>query len=148
VLGLIGSWSLAAEPLVLAVAADHPLAQSPSAALADLQDQPFLTLTQGTGLRAALEAACAEGGFTPWIQAETNDLNTLTDLLRHSGAIALLPETAVARAGAFLVTIRLTRPVIHRPHVLVWSRRHVTALAEAFLRHVQARDEARAMPPG
>jgi DNA-binding transcriptional LysR family regulator len=137
---------VAAEPLVLAVAADHPLAQSPSAALADPRSS-FLTLTQGTGLRVALEAACAEVGFTPRMQGETNDLNTLTDLLRHSGAIALLPETAVARAGAFLATIRLTWPVIHRPHVLVWNRRHVTALAEA-LRHVQARDEARAMPPG
>lgn len=139
---MLASQTVGTEPLVLAAAPGHPLAQSPPVTLADLQDQPFLTLTHGTGLRAALEAACADVGFTPQVQAETNDLNTLTDLLRHSRAIALLPETAVARAGTFLSTVRLTRPAIHRPHVLIWHRRHVSALAEAFLRYVRAHDEA------
>ncbi|GAA0258317.1 LysR substrate-binding domain-containing protein [Actinomadura nitritigenes] len=139
---MLASQTVGTEPLVLAAAPGHPLAQSPPATLADLEDQPFLTLTHGTGLRAALETACAEVGFAPRVQAETNDLNTLTDLLRHSRAVALLPEAAVARAGTFLTTIRLTRPALHRPHVLIWNRRHVTALAEAFLRHVQAHDEA------
>ncbi|WP_433226958.1 LysR family transcriptional regulator [Actinomadura formosensis] len=142
---VLASQTVGTEPLVLAAAPDHPLAQSATTTLSDLRDQPFLTLTQGTGLRAALEAACADVGFTPRVQAETNDLNTLTDLLRHSRAIALLPETAVARAGTSLRTIRLTRPAIHRPHVLIWHRQHMTAPTKAFLRHVQAHDEA--IPP-
>jgi DNA-binding transcriptional LysR family regulator len=138
----LASQTVGTEPLVIATAPDHPLARAGSTTLDELRDQAFVTLTQGTGLRAALEAACAEIGFAPRVDTETNDLTTLADLVGDGAGIALLPEAAATRTRRPLATLTLSRPALQRPHVLVWHRHHVSPPARAFLRDVQARDEA------
>jgi DNA-binding transcriptional LysR family regulator len=139
---VLASQTVGTEPLVVGVAPDHPLATRDQITLAELRDLPFATLTRGTGLRLVLEAACAGLGFAPRVQVETNDLNTLTDLLGHSHAVALLPRTAATRISTPLAMITLTQPALCRSHVLLWHRHHVTAPTQAFLQYVQARDEA------
>lgn len=143
---VLASQTVGSEPLVIATAPDHSLAGAGTITLAELRDRPFITLTHGTGLRAVLEAACADLGFTPYVQAETNDLNAVPDLLAHSDAVALLPHSALTRARSPIAAITLSRPTLERPHVLVWHRDRVTAPTRAFLDHVHARDEP-APPP-
>ncbi|MGP4103847.1 LysR family transcriptional regulator [Nonomuraea sp. KM90] len=121
------------EPLVIAVAAGHPLAASADAALADLHEQPLVTLTPGTGLRAALEHACAEAGLAPDVRAETDDLALLAELVEHGFGIALMPRSAARRLGPRLVSLPLRHPALGRPLTLIWRRDHITAQARAFL---------------
>src|SRR2546421_1800510 len=75
--------TVATEPLVIAVARHHPLAENTTVTLSRLRAEHIVTLTPGTGLRAVLDNACAEAGFTPQIRTETNDLSVLADLAAH-----------------------------------------------------------------
>jgi DNA-binding transcriptional LysR family regulator len=125
----LASRSVGAEPLVLAVARDHRLAGertaeaagTAEASLDDLQGEPVVTLTPGTGLRSVLEAACSEAGFVPDVQAETDDLALLADLVAHGLGVALLPRSAAERAAADLVVLPLRDPPI-RSLTLIWRR--------------------------
>ncbi|SDL99867.1 LysR family transcriptional regulator [Nonomuraea jiangxiensis] len=121
------------EPLVIAAPVGHPLAANADAALADLHEQPLVTLTPGTGLRAALDHACAEAGVDPDIRAETDDLALLAELVEHGFGIALIPGSAARRLGPRLVTLPLRHLALDRPLTLIWRRDHITSQARAFL---------------
>lgn len=143
---VLATQTIATEPLVVAVAPDHPLADtadmSPWTSLWALRHEPIVTLTQGTGLRAALETACAEAGFTPQIQAETDDLTVLADLVAHGLGVALLPRSAAERALPHLVILPLPNPTRYRPMVLIWHRHRTSVPGRAFLNQAQAQDGA------
>ncbi|WP_214410771.1 LysR family transcriptional regulator substrate-binding protein [Sphaerisporangium fuscum] len=87
----------------------------------------------GTGLRTALEAACAEEGLLPDVRTETDDLAVLTDLVRHGFGVALMPWSAAERARPHVVTIPLRPPAPNRRLALVWRRDRLTAQRRAFL---------------
>jgi DNA-binding transcriptional LysR family regulator len=110
--------------------------------LSDLQDQPLVTLTPGTGLRAVLESACAEAGFEPRIAVDANDLGVLADLVAHGLGVGLMPTTTARQAGARVAVLRLQRPRLERRTDLVWRRQDQSLPARAFLAMVRARDDA------
>src|SRR5262245_39616572 len=76
----IQSRLIGTEPLVLGARPDHPLSSSERISLGRLREEPMITLTRGSGLRAVLEAACRQAGFTPRITAETDELGHLVAL--------------------------------------------------------------------
>jgi DNA-binding transcriptional LysR family regulator len=108
---------VAAEPLVVAVAADHPLAGRAGVAVADLRPHGLASLVSGSGLRTVLERECAAAGFTPRIVAETTDLRMLADLVAAGVGAAVLPASVATGA---LAVIPLTPPV-ERRIAMVWS---------------------------
>ncbi|HEY7073225.1 MAG TPA: LysR substrate-binding domain-containing protein [Acidimicrobiales bacterium] len=138
----LASQTIATEPLVVAVPPDHPLAGAGAVSLSDLQDQPLVTLTPGTGLRAVLESACAEAGFEPRIAVDANDLGVLADLVAHGLGVGLMPTTTARQAGARVAVLRLQRPRLERRTDLVWRRQDQSLPARAFLAMVRARDDA------
>jgi DNA-binding transcriptional LysR family regulator len=138
----LATHTIATEPVILAVPRDHSLADATEISLWSLRDEPILTLTPGRGLRAVLETACAEAGFTPHIHAETDDLAVLADLVAHGLGVALLPRSAAERAPHDLVIVPLRDLTLDRPMVLIWHRRRVAAPGRAFLELTEARDEA------
>src|SRR6266511_1096666 len=71
---------VATEPLVLAVRRGHPLGRRSAVTLAQLREQPMITLVRGSGLRMVLENACRDAGFAPQITAEAGDLGSLVEL--------------------------------------------------------------------
>lgn len=121
------------EPLVVLVAAGHPLADRARITLAALRDQPLATLTHGSGLRTVLEGACVKAGFSPLIQAETDDINLLIDLAARRLGVALVPAAGSPPARADLVTLPLHRPKLARRTVLAWHRHRPTRPALTFL---------------
>jgi DNA-binding transcriptional LysR family regulator len=139
----LAAHTVATEPLVLAVAPGHPLAAATETTLESLRAEPVVTLTHGTGLRTVLERACAEAGFVPHIQAETDDLTVLADLVAHGLGVGLLPGSAAARALGALVTLPVRDLTQQRHMVLVWHRDRVSAPGRAFLDVCEAHDEAR-----
>lgn len=137
----LASTALATEPLVIAVPPGHPLAANATADLADLRDEPIVTLTRGTGLRSTLEAACDDLGFTVDVHAETDDLTLVADLVGRGLGVALLPRSVAERAQSRLVAVELRRPALNRPMVLIWPRQRVSIPGRAFLDLFRARDE-------
>lgn len=131
---------LATEPLLIVAAPDHPFASRASIAVSALRDESIACLTHGTGLRALLETACAEAGFTPNIRAETDYLTELVEFVAAGFGVALVPRSAAERARSKVVSIELRQPRLHRPMVLIWHRHRIPAVARAFLDIVGVRD--------
>jgi DNA-binding transcriptional LysR family regulator len=121
---------VATEPLVLAVAPDHPLGRRKTIAIADLRDAPMITLVPGSGLRAVLEQACRAAGFSPRITAETGELPSLVELVAAGLGVGLLPHSAAT--GAVHV-LRVVRPRLERRTALAWNAAAGSPAARAFL---------------
>jgi DNA-binding transcriptional LysR family regulator len=81
------------EALVAAVSADDPLAARSFVTLDDLRDQPLVSLPRGTGVRGALDAACATAGFEPRIVLEASALPMLARLAAMGLGMAILPAS-------------------------------------------------------
>jgi DNA-binding transcriptional LysR family regulator len=131
---------VAEEPLVLVVARDHPLSRRDGIALGELREEPMLTLTRGSGLRAVLEQACRDAGYTPRISAETGDLGSLVGLAAEGLGIAVVPSSAVA--GTAVAALRITRPSLRRRTALAWSEASRSPAGRAFLGFAEARFSA------
>jgi DNA-binding transcriptional LysR family regulator len=121
---------VATEPVVLAVARDHPLARRTSIAVSGLRDLPLITLIPGSGLRAVLEQACRSAGFSPRITAETGELASLVELVGAGLGVALLPRSA---ATDTVHVLRVSRPRLERRTALAWNTTAGSPAGRAFL---------------
>jgi DNA-binding transcriptional LysR family regulator len=109
------------EELVALVDSSHPLAASaagpdtsdpaagpdtsdPAAGgavtLTALRDVPLISLPRGTGVRMALDAACAGAGFTPNIVLEASALPMVVQLATQGLGLAVVPASAANAATA------------------------------------------------
>jgi DNA-binding transcriptional LysR family regulator len=88
---------LFSEPVLLALAADHPAAaRGGPVRLADLAGAAWATGYPGGGMAALVRRVCNEyGGFEPEVRHETNELTMLLGLVAAGHAITLLPELAL-----------------------------------------------------
>jgi DNA-binding transcriptional LysR family regulator len=137
---VVAAAAVATEPLVIAITRDHRLALTDEVDLAELRDEPMVALSPGTGLRAVLENACSEAGFTPRIRCETDQLPILADLVAHGFGIALMPQSTAERAH--LPNVPLRTPALDRPMFLIWHRHQLSAPTRALLDVTGAQDEA------
>jgi DNA-binding transcriptional LysR family regulator len=119
------------EPLVAGIEAGHPLAGRRTIAVGELRDTPLVTLMRGSGLRAVLENACRSAGFDPRIAAEAGDLGSVVALAAEGLGIAVVPRSAIDRAGLAIVPI--ARPRLERRTALAWSAAGISPAARAFL---------------
>ena len=81
------------EPLRLVLPADHPLARRRRAVpLAALRDEVWVASAAGTGHHALVLSTCrALGGYEPDLRHRSNDADVQLELVRTTGAVALLP---------------------------------------------------------
>jgi DNA-binding transcriptional LysR family regulator len=129
--------TVAVEPLVIAVARAHPLGRRARVTLARLRDEPMITLTRGSGLRAVLEQACRAAGFEPRIAAEASELGGLADLVAAGLGVALMPRSGAD--GADVALLELTRPRLSRRTALAWNADVTTPAGRAFVALARAR---------
>lgn len=111
-------------PLGAAAAPGDPLltpADRTSVPLAELRDRPLICLPRGTGVRAALERACARAGFRPRVAFEAAAPHMLARLAARGLGVAVLPlgEDGADRGGP-LRTLRITEPSLRARIVLAW----------------------------
>jgi len=86
------------EELVAAMAPGHPLADAGTVTVTSLRDVPLVCLPRGTGVRAALDAACAAAGFEPRIVFEASALPMVVQLAARGLGLAVVPASAVDTA--------------------------------------------------
>lgn len=119
------------EPLVLAVRRGDPLSRRRTVTLAQLREQPMITLVRGSGLRTVLENASREAGFIPQISAEAGDLDSLVQLAAEGLGVAVLPSSATD--GADVAVLKITRPSMRRRTALAWNEAATSPAGQAFL---------------
>ena len=103
------------EPFVLACLATHPLAGNPSVAWAELADQRYIALAQGSGNRFLIDQALAYSPSRPRWFCEVNHVPALVSLVLAGLGVGVVPRMALppdSRTG--LKAIPLTDPPVSR----------------------------------
>jgi DNA-binding transcriptional LysR family regulator len=131
-LALIGLADTTPEGLAIEVVTDqrlaaivsdkHSLARRRTVKLADLADQPLITLPAGSGIRAALNDGFAAAGLQPRIAFEASDPAVLTRLASQGLGIAILPAAEnVAPPPDRIREITITNPPMRARLALAWK---------------------------
>ncbi|MFF1909844.1 LysR family transcriptional regulator [Kitasatospora sp. NPDC058218] len=111
-------------PLGVAVAVGDPLladADRTDVPLTDLRDRPLICLPQGTGVRAALERACAQAGFGPRVAFEAAAPHVLAQLAVRGLGVAVMPiDEETPGMAVPLHTLPIVQPRIRARIVLAW----------------------------
>jgi DNA-binding transcriptional LysR family regulator len=144
----IASQVLIDEALVAAVNRDDPLAGTFKVTLAGLRERALVCLPRGTGVRAALEDACAGVGVQPRIAFEASDPNVVTQLAARGLGVAILPESVATAHAATLDTVLIAEPTPRSRIELAWrsdgpigpAARALIALAREMLPAAPAPD--------
>jgi DNA-binding transcriptional LysR family regulator len=123
------------ERLALIVGPDHRLAGVESVNLADLADEPWILPYRRHGVRALVEAACAEAGFQLRVAVELSGLGPIKLLVQRGLGLSVLPPPVVAnevRLGQ-LHAVTIDRPALVRTVGLARRKNeHATPAAGAM----------------
>jgi LysR family transcriptional regulator, transcription activator of glutamate synthase operon len=135
--GLAGE-ALGAEPLVVIVPPEHPLARRDVLRLADLDGQPLVELSQRSALGMAATAALQQAGVEPTVVANVTDEPSMARALVARGlGVAIVPRALAVGEGPPIVLVPLDPPLV-RPVGLAWSAaRRPTAALAAFIDFVR-----------
>ncbi|MBQ0825454.1 LysR family transcriptional regulator [Streptomyces tagetis] len=121
------------EPLVAAVAEGHPLAGRDGITLAELGTHPLVCLPPGTGIRAALEQACAARGLTPSVALQASAPGAVLQLAGRGLGVAVLSASMVV-PGEGLRSVPITDADVPAVLALVATRTPSPAQRQ-LLRH-------------
>jgi DNA-binding transcriptional LysR family regulator len=110
------------EELVAAVPPGHPLADRETVTVAALRDVPLVSLPRGTGVRAALDAACAAAGFEPRIVFEASALAMVVTMAAQGLGLAVVPESVASarRPESAPVIVPIAHPPVRSRLELAW----------------------------
>ncbi|ASO21398.1 DNA-binding transcriptional LysR family regulator [Actinoalloteichus hoggarensis] len=86
---------LFAEALVLAVPADHRLAEQTEIGIGELADDAWICTREDTAGARALTRLAASANFVPRIVCRSNDYGVVRDLVARGLGVALLPGLAI-----------------------------------------------------
>lgn len=136
----IGTAVLVDEELVAAVPSGHPLAHSKTIAIKALRDEPLVSLPRGTGVRAALDAACAAAGFEPRIVFEASALPMVVTMAAQGLGLAAVPESVanMPPAGAAPVIVPLTPEARSRLELAWPEARSANPAARVLIQQARA----------
>jgi DNA-binding transcriptional LysR family regulator len=127
------------EALAAAVSATDPLAAHTTLPLEALAGRPLISLPPGTGLRTALDDACAAAGFRPRIAFEAGDPGVVARLAARGLGVAILPASAAQGSPGQLHAIAVTHPRLRARIVLAWrDGGPVSPAARALISHARA----------
>lgn len=126
------------EELVLALPPGHRLTNrgpGQPVDIADLADEPFITLKRGQGFRQIAIELCKQAGFTPRIVFESSNIETAQSLVAVGMGIAFVPQmVARSRSTEFApiyvpLTARPTRTLV----IAYRNDRYLSRAAESFI---------------
>ncbi|MCO1655572.1 LysR family transcriptional regulator [Pseudonocardia humida] len=133
------------EPLALALPAAHPLAAPGGpVAVGALREEAWACSDEGTGHHQMVIGTCRSlGGYEPDVRHRSNDADVLLELVRSTGAVALLPALTLPAADPALAIRRVAEAEVRRRLVVVTRDGPATPALTAFLAAVT--DQARTL---
>ena len=120
--------TLVSEPLGALVPRGHRLADRKRIAVDELAVEPIVSMPVGTGIRAALDIACATAGFTPDISIEASAADAIADFVERGLGIGVLSASMTAAYRDRLPTVRLTGTPLPALLAVVWTPSQSPAL--------------------
>ena len=106
---------LVRERVRLVLPLDHPLARGRKVSMAQLGEQAWAACQPGTGHREMQIRICRQlGGFEPDLRYASDDFLILLELVRTTGACALLPELVLGYEAPGVVVRDLVEGTIGR----------------------------------
>ncbi len=108
------------EPLAAVVGRADPLARAASVRVTALAERALISLPRGTGLRASLDAACAEVGVTPHVAFEAGDPRVVAQLAARGLGVGVVPRSVALAAGDDLRGVAITAPEVRGRIALGW----------------------------
>ncbi|WP_433087597.1 LysR family transcriptional regulator [Dactylosporangium sp. CA-052675] len=128
------------EPLRLVLPAAHPLAVPPAPVpVAALRAGVWTASAEGTGHHAMVVGTCrALGGYEPDLRHRSSDADVQLELVRATGAVALLPPLTIPRDDAAIAVRPIAETDLRRRLVTVTRDGPRTPALAAFLEAVQA----------
>jgi DNA-binding transcriptional LysR family regulator len=133
--GDFGAELVASEPLFAVLPEGSSVGAESPLKLARLRDEPWVLFPRRLRSRfldIVLEA-CAAAGFSPRVEQEASQVNTLAALVGAGFGVTLLPRPVVDLPRPHTVVRRLagTPPVV--PLHVIWRREDCSPVAEAFV---------------
>lgn len=120
------------EKLFVYVSTTHPLASRTVIDLAEIAQEPVLSLGKSSDLRGITDALCEAAGFSPRIVFEGQNIVTLHGLIAANVGVALAPELETPERED-VVALRVRAPVCVRPIYVSWMRgRYLSKVAAQF----------------
>jgi DNA-binding transcriptional LysR family regulator len=95
------------DELVVAMRSDHPLARRASISLVQLADHPFIAFDPVSVLNPILHLACRNAGFTPRVQQDAMQAQTILSLVEAGLGVALVPARSAQLVPERVRTIKL-----------------------------------------
>ncbi len=126
------------EQVRLVLPADHPLAAHRRVPMRELAEVDWAACQPGTGHREMQIRACRQlGGFEPRLRHASDDFLILVELVRTTGAFALLPDLVLERGAPGVAVRSLAEATVGRDiYLLTRASRTpaVEAVAQALAR--------------
>jgi DNA-binding transcriptional LysR family regulator len=123
--------SLLQEQVRLVLPADHPLARRRTVPMRELAGADWAACQPGTGHREMMIRACRRlGGFEPDLRHASDDFLILLELVRTTGACALLPDLVLDRGAPGVAVRSIAEGTIGR-EVFLLTRATRTPAVEA-----------------
>ncbi len=124
------------EEMLAILPPDHPLSESKSIRLAQLEKEPFVIFKSGYTLRNIVIDACEKAGFKPKIAFEGEETATIRGLVAAGLGVGLLPEVALVEKGPFSpAAVRISEPIVSRTVGFVTSRTRKLTPSERVFQH-------------
>lgn len=136
------------EPMVLVCFPGHPLTQSESADLGDLDGLAMVTFDEGLAIRTYIDRYLRGNGITMRVALEFDNIEAIKRGVESESGVAILPEPTVRREvhSGQLVSVAVRGMELQRPLSLIHRRRKViTPAMEAFVDILKASNEHTAM---
>lgn len=102
------------DPLLVVLPADHPLADRPDIALADLANERWVVRSHRPPFEHAYETMCRIAGFEPDIAFRTDDYQALQGLVAAGMGVSLAPALSLTPHRDDVVTLPLGEPTFTR----------------------------------
>jgi DNA-binding transcriptional LysR family regulator len=131
------SWIVQHDDLVLAVPASHALADRHSVSLSDCRSEGFVLYgsTVVPGLHSVALSLCYAAGFTPRINQEAIQVQTLVSLVASGMGIALVPGVTRSYSTAHVRFIPLDEPGARNClSLLLVAKKNSTSILVSHLR--------------
>jgi LysR family hydrogen peroxide-inducible transcriptional activator len=136
------------EPLLLAVAREHPLASKQGVTAADLAKESFILLGSSSSLAAQVRRFCGDHHFEPRIASRCAQVATVKALVASGAGISILPagaRSAEDRDALAYVALSDAEP-FREIAVLKHMQRYQSRGAEQFLALVREGPQEPASP--
>lgn len=142
---------LVQEPIRLLLPQGHRLADRRRVSIAEVADDPFITLWRASLLRTQLDRLCARAGIEVEVALIADDLPTLRGYVASGLGVAIIPARwdagAIEPSSPRVHYLELTDPDAERTVGLSWNeRRRRLPAAELFRRYVLSRAEEGKLP--